>query len=325
MVNPTDEMTRRTDEPGLIEAVLGDGRPLLVFSAISLLLSAGFAFFHSAMGHILPHDLAYLQMSSDTLCLYAEGRIVHFMIHDRISFAGALASIGMLYLWLAAFPLRGGRAWAWWTLASSGLIGFASFLAYLGYGYLDVWHMAATLVLLPCFVTGMIRSYPHLVGSKRLGALFIPGVPLAWKTWFGLGRLFLLGTAVGIIGAGLTIMTCGMTIVFVPQDLEYMGLTPADIAGINPRLISLIAHDRAGFGGGLASGGIAMLLAIWCARPCPSLWQTLLVVGIVGFGCAIVVHYPIGYTSFVHLAPAYLGAAMCAVGLALTYRGMHAA
>jgi hypothetical protein len=33
-------------------------------------------------------------------------RILHFMIHDRISFGGVLVAIGVLYLWLALFPLR---------------------------------------------------------------------------------------------------------------------------------------------------------------------------------------------------------------------------
>ena len=69
------------------------------------------------------------------------------MMHDRVSFGGVLLAIGVMYLWLAEFPLRRGEAWAWWALAVSGTAGFLSFLAYLGYGYLDTWHGAATLAL----------------------------------------------------------------------------------------------------------------------------------------------------------------------------------
>ena len=62
------------------------------------------------------------------------------MIHDRVSFGGSLIAIAVLYLWLAAFPLKAGDAWAWWALCVSGIVGFGSFLSYLGYGYLDTWH-----------------------------------------------------------------------------------------------------------------------------------------------------------------------------------------
>jgi hypothetical protein len=43
----------------------------------------------------------------------------------------------------------------------------------------------------------------------------------------------------------------GSTRVFVAEDLEFMGLTRGALDAINPRLVPLIAHDRAGFGGGL--------------------------------------------------------------------------
>jgi dihydroorotate dehydrogenase len=65
-----------------------------------------------------------------------------------------------------------------------------------------------------------------------------------------------------------------------------------------------------------------MFFCIFCNGPSRSLWQALAVTGIAGFGTAIGVHYPIGYTSFTHLAPAYLGATMFLAGMAMTYRGM---
>jgi hypothetical protein len=119
-------------------------------------------------------------------------------------------------------------------------------------------------------------------------------------------------------------MAVGMTRVFVPQDLEYMGVTVAELHALNPRLVPLIAHDRAGFGGGLCSTGIAVMACVWYGtRPAArSLWRSLLIAGAVGFATAIGVHPVVGYTSFVHLAPAYAGALAFAVGMALLYAPM---
>ena len=108
-----------------------------------------------------------------------------------------------------------------------------------------------------------------------------------------------------------------MTQVFVPQDLAFMGVTTEELHALNPRLVPLIAHDRAGFGGGLCSGGLAIMACVWCgARPgARGLWWALLGSGLVGFGCAIGIHPVVGYTSFVHLLPAYLGALAFLAGM----------
>jgi hypothetical protein len=132
----------------------------------------------------------------------------------------------------------------------------------------------------------------------------------------------LLVTAATLVTAGVVIMTVGMTSVFVPQDLEFMGLRPADLRAINPRLVPLIAHDRAGFGGGLCSTGVTVFLCVWCGRPSRSLWQVLCLAGGVGFGTAVGVHPAIGYVDFVHLAPAVAAAVVFAFALALLYRPM---
>lgn len=308
--------SRNDDTRSLGAAVLADGRPLLFLTAVCLMLSGAFAVFVAAMGQFLPHDVAFLGMSEKDLCALHECRIVHFMEHDRVSFGGALMAIGALYLWLVEFPLRAGDRWAWQTLAASGLVGFASFLCYLGYGYLDTWHGIATLALLPVFAFGMLRS--RLTLNRATDPWLAEWGP--WKTRSGVGRLALIAMSCGVIGAGVTIQAVGMTRVFVPQDLEFIGVTVARLQAINPRLIPLIAHDRAGFGGGLASGGI-VLLALCCrARPSRSLWQIIAVSGGIGFTCAIGVHPAIGYTNFVHLLPAYSGAALLVVGLTLTRR-----
>jgi hypothetical protein len=310
------------DQRGLLQALVGDGRPLLIFTGLSLVLSGGFALFLAATGHFLPHDTQFLGMTSEKLCTVNDCRIVRFMIHDRAAFGGAVIAIGSLYLWLAEFPLRRAEPWAWWLFVLSGLLGFGSFLAYLGYGYLDTWHGTATLLLLPCFVLGLIRAAARLPKPLRIHSLFKPSLPLSWNSSFGLGRLCLLLTAVGMIGGGLTILTVGMTSVFVPQDLDFMGLQPADLAAINPRLIPLIAHDRAGFGGGVLTTGVTMFFLVWCATPSRSLWQVLCIAGVVGFATAIGIHPVVGYNDLVHLAPALLGAILFFSGIVLCYRPM---
>jgi hypothetical protein len=113
-----------------------------------------------------------------------------------------------------------------------------------------------------------------------------------------------------------------MTVVFVPQDLAYMGMSAEELRAVSPRLVPLIAHDRAGFGGGVCCLGILLGFCVWCAAPSRSLWQVLCVAGVVGFVCAIGVHPAIGYTDFIHLLPAYIGAAVMAVGLMLTQNDM---
>ncbi len=314
------------DQRGLCEALIGDGRPLITLCGICLGLAGLFAMFQSMTGHFLPHDIAYLKMQPEELCGINECRIVHFMIHDRISFGGALVAIAVLYLWLAEFPLRQRESWGWWTLVISGASGFGSFLSYLGYGYLDTWHGAATLVLFPCFIGGLWLLRPRSMTNLRdrsWSALFHPAGNLNWRTSAGIGRICLVVSACGMIGAGLTIQFIGMTTVFVPTDLTFMGIDREQINAINPRLIPLIAHDRAGFGGAVATAGIMTLACVWFGRHAPSLWQALCIGGAVGWSTAILVHPAIGYTDPIHVAPAVTGAVLFVVGLILVRRSMH--
>lgn len=310
------------DNRGFIQALIGDGRPLLLFTGLSLILAGGFALFLAATGHFLPQDSQYLGMTADELCALDHCRILKFMIHDRAAFGGALIAIGMLYLWLAEFPLRQGEAWAWWLFAISGLLGFTSFLAYLSYGYLDTWHGLATLALLPVFGLGLVRSYSTLAKPATPRALRRPSIRPVWNSALGLGRIGLILTAIGMVSAGLTILTVGTSVIFVPQDLTFMTLQPADLARLNQRLIPLIAHDRAGFGGAILTTGFTALFAVWCGRPSRNLWQALALAGGVGFGTAIGIHPLVGYTNLVHLAPALLGALLFALSLALSYSPM---
>jgi hypothetical protein len=310
------------DNRSLLDAILGDGRPLLLFTGLALVLVGLFAIFQAGTGHFLPHDEYFLGMDAAELCAYYECRILHFMIHDRVAFAGALIAIGVLYMWLAEFPLRQRQGWAWWAFLISGLAGFASFLTYLGYSYLDTWHGIASLALLPCWIAGLVRSYQR-VQPPPLRQFWQGARPrLEWRTREGQGMILLLMTVAGLLGAGLFIMFGGMTRVFVPQDLQYMELQVADLHAISPQLVPLIAHDRSGFGGALFAAGIVMGFCLCFAQPSKNLWQTLLVAGLFGFGCALGVHFPVGYNNLIHLLPAYLGSVVFAVGMVLSYQPM---
>jgi hypothetical protein len=313
-----------TDRRSLADALIRDGRPLIVLTALALLFSGGFALFLSVVQQFLPHDLDYLGMTARELCALGNCRVVAFMVHDRATFGGVLAAIGTLYLWLAEFPLRRGERWAWWALVLSGTTGFASFLGYLGYGYLDTWHGAATLLLLPVFTAGLVLTFRRLRRGGGLRGTFAPSWSPVWASRSGAGRALLLLTAVGMVAAGLTIQLIGVTHVFVPQDLAFMQVTAEHLRSLNPHLVPLIAHDRSGFGGGLISCGIAFGLAVWCGRPSRALWQALAIAGTTGFACAIGVHFAIGYTDFTHIAPAVAGSLQFLVGLVLSAPDMLA-
>src|SRR5664279_5655729 len=156
--SPSANIPHMDDDRGFFETFIGDGRSLIKLTALLMMGSGAFALFQAGTGHFLPQDTEYLGMTAAQLCTLHGCRIVHFMVHDRVSFGGVLLAIGVMYLWLAEFPLRKGESWAWWALAISGGAGFLSFLAYLGYGYLDSWHGAATLGLLPLFIAGLVLT-----------------------------------------------------------------------------------------------------------------------------------------------------------------------
>jgi len=297
------------DDRGFLATLIGDGRSLLTLTALILIGAGGFAILQAATGKFLPQDTDYLGITAQQLCTQHGCRIVHFMVHDRVSFGGVLIAIGTMYIWLSEFPLRRRERWAWWALAISGTAGFLSFLAYLGYGYLDTWHGVATLILAPIFVAGLwlTRSFNQPV--ERLAIDF--------RSRRGLGRVLILAATFGIVAAGLTIMTVWMTSVFVPTDLTFMGVTPEELRAYNAHLVPLIAHDRAGFGGALVSCGLAMFICALYGFPSRSLWQALAIAGVVGFGCAILVHPAIGYTDPIHLGPAVVGCVVFAVGMVL--------
>src|ERR1044071_2301724 len=206
-LNPLNLLYNFMDRRTLLDALVSDGRFLLIFTAIILVLSGLFVIVQSLTGHFLPHDVSYLGLDALELSEFNNGAITRFMFHDRISFGGSIMAVGFLYMWLAEFPLKNGEGWAWYLFLFSGIIGFGSFLTYLGYGYFDTWHGTATALLLPFFVTGMIRSRALIKTDMSLKDVLKSKEKFSLRTRFDTGKSFLLFSSLGMLAAGLTIMT----------------------------------------------------------------------------------------------------------------------
>jgi len=94
-------------------------------------------------------------------------------------------------------------------------------------------------------------------------------------------------------------------------------MSPEQLNEINERLIPVIAHDRAGLGSSLISVGLLVLmLSLWGFQQGQKwVWYTFLIGGIPAFSAGIVIHFAIGYTSFVHILPAYFALLLFVIGL----------
>jgi hypothetical protein len=123
-----------------------------------------------------------------------------------------------------------------------------------------------------------------------------------------------------LLGAGAMISVIGVTTVFVHEDLDFMQTTAEALRAANPRLVPLVAHDRASFGGMLLASGWAFLLpALWGFRAGAGwLWWSYLGAGLPAYVAAIGVHYAVGYTHVWHLLPAFSGLALFLAALGLS-------
>lgn len=263
---------------------------------------------------LLPYDEDYLGIrGSDISDRYP--RLLNFMSHDRITLAGTMISIGIIYYLLGRYGLSKGLHWAKTAATASCAVGFASFFLYLGYGYFDPLHATAAVLLFPMFLLSLrSRGDKTLVHPPNLRN------DRAWLLGqWGQLMMVVLGFAFAI--GGLVISGVGITGVFVRTDLAYLCMGTDEIRSFNDRLISAIAHDRAGFGGALFCDAIAILgTALWGIRQNERwIWWLFLLGGIPGFWGAFSVHAMIGYTDFVHLLPAYFALVVYISGLVLLY------
>lgn len=264
---------------------------------------------------VLPYDEAFVGLTAAQFAAI-NPQLLPFMAHDRLTLAGTMLSIGVLYSALALFGLRYGAHWAWKVLFASGAIGFASFFLFLGFGYFDPLHALVSALLLPCFLLGLLA--PH-AAPPHVPAPSLHNDRVWLRAQWGQAIFVLLG--LGLIGGGTVIAIIGMQGVFVAQDLAFLHTTHTALAEAHPRLIPLVAHDRAGFGGALVADGVAVLLtALWGFRKGVRwLWWTLLLAGLAGFGPTLAIHLAVGYTDALHLFPVGFGLLLFTVALAWSY------
>lgn len=269
---------------------------------------------------VMPYDESMAGLTRQQLA-DVNARLLSFMTHDRVTLAGTMVAVGILYTLLAVHGLRRGAHWAYLSVACSALAGFVSFFSFLGFGYFDPFHAFVTAILFQFLV---LTVHSELPAPQRVAP---PELHNDWRwqanQW---GQLLFVVHGATLIAAGIVISVIGMTSVFVPEDLEFMQTCAADLIEAHPQLVPLVAHDRATFGGMLVACGMATLLpALWgFQRGQAWLWRALMLAGNVAYGSTIAVHWCVGYQSLKHLLPAYGGWILLWVGGIASYWFMAA-
>ncbi|HWT00799.1 MAG TPA: hypothetical protein VN256_11175 [Pyrinomonadaceae bacterium] len=319
-------LPKRINEAFLFEATRGappaapDRAPALTWFWTTLmgggmLFGSLLALIIAATQVVLPYDEAFLGMGRAEMAAI-NPRLLAFMAHDRVTLAGTMVAIGVMYVGLSVFGVRRGLHWARQAVFVSAFTGFASFFLFLGFGYLDIFHAFVTGVLLQLLLLGVHARLGTYTPSSRPDARG----DRAWR--LGLwGQLLMVIHGFALLAAGAVISVVGVTHVFVHADLEFMRATAETLLAANPRLVPLVAHDRATFGGMLLAGGWVFLMpALWGYRRGSSwLWWTFLIAGLAAYAAALGVHYAVGYVSLMHLLPAFGGLALFLLGLTLSY------
>lgn len=262
---------------------------------------------------VMPYDEAFCGISRAQL-EQINGRILPFMSHDRVALAGTMIAIGLLYVSFSWFGSRRAEHWAKVAVLVSAAAGFLSFFLFLGFGYFDPFHGFVTAVLFQLFVQGMVGDV-----SAKPSALAVDWTESReWRRaqW---GQLLLVLHSVGLLGAGVVICIVGIGDVFVASDLNFLQTSLQELREANPRLIPLVAHDRATLGGMLIASGLVYLLgSLWgLRRGARWLWHAFLWSALAAYACAIGVHFWVGYVDWHHLFPAFAGLGLMLTGLGL--------
>ncbi len=262
---------------------------------------------------LLPYDEVGAQLSLEQIKNLNE-KILHFLVHDRVTLAGTMIAIGILYSSFAWFSMRRGEKWAKEAVCYSALFGFINFFAFLFYDYFDVFHAFVTACLMQIFLLCVYADLPKLKKVNKPS----PKNDRVWRMSLWSQALFVT-QGLGLILAGLVITYFGATEVFVPQDLEYLGQPSDLIRAFHKNLVPLIAHDRCTFGGMLVSSGICILMSALHGfeRGRSWLWWVYIFSGFPPYLITLWVHLDIGYVNQFHLAPVYIGIALLIGGLAL--------
>jgi dihydroorotate dehydrogenase len=281
---------------------------------VAMLLGGTIATVLSCTHVLLPYDEALCGIPRGKLA-EINPRLLPFMAHDRMSLAGTMLSIGILYAAIAWNAVRRGAHWAKVAVVVSATSGFFTFFLFLGFGYFDPFHAFVTAVLFQLMILGL---HAPLTPRATQAVAEWRETP-AWRRaqW---GQLIFIFCGLALIGAGLVICIVGCTSVFVQTDLDFLRTTAAKLLVVSERLIPLIAHDRASLGGMLIANGLAIWLAAqWGFRAGERwLWWTFALAGNIAFAGAVGVHLVVGYIHWEHLAPAIAGWFLWLLALALT-------
>jgi dihydroorotate dehydrogenase len=282
---------------------------------LCILIGGILALLFSVTRVILPYDEAFLSLTRAGLLDFNKN-VLFFMAHDRMTLSGTMISGGILYMQLAKHGIKYGLHWCRKAVNTAGILGFLGILMFIGYGYFDWLHGLFWLVLLPLFITGYIKT--KNIDDTPMS--FNDSNHIAWKlSLYGQLAFIILGFSF-VIG-GIIISYIGTTTVFVKTDIGYLCMPPEMIEQFNSKLISVIAHDRAGFGSALLSVGLLVLLiSLWGFREGEKwVWWSMLVAGLPAFLSGIITHFVIGYTTFIHLLPVYIAFVLYVLGLLLSF------
>lgn len=285
----------------------------MLLMGLAMTLGGMLALVIAATRVVLPYDEEFVNMTRAELAEIPN--LLAFMTHDRVTLAGTMLAIGVLYTSLAWYGVRRGEHWAWVAIFTSAMAGFLSFFSFLGFGYFEPFHAFVTAILFQFLLMAWHAPLP-----PREVTLRMPRVG-DWKWKLSLwGQLGLVLESIAGLVAGAIIIGVGSTQVFVHEDLEFMGTCIEALEVLEPKLLALVAHDRATFGGMLIACGLTTLMAtLWgylAGRRW--LWLALLAAGTIGYVSTLIVHHGVGYTSFKHLLPAYIGLLWHWLALALS-------
>ncbi|MGG2027047.1 dihydroorotate dehydrogenase [Gottfriedia sp. S16(2024)] len=277
------------------------------------------ALFISLTSILLPYDEHFLTINRQ-LILQFNDRILPFMSHDRMTLSGTIMSGGILFMSLARNGIKHHYHWAKKATDTSAFVGFLAIFLFIGYGYFDWLHALFWIVLLIPFLIGLFktRGINRSPESENLTNNSV------WKMSL-IGQLFFIILGFSIIIGGCIISFVGVTTTFVKTDLNYLCMSPSGLNAFNQQLIPVISHDRAGFGGGLVSVGLLVLMiSLWGFRQNQKwIWWTLVFGSFPAFITAFAVHFMIGYTDFYHLLPPIIASLFLLIGVSTTYKFLN--
>jgi dihydroorotate dehydrogenase len=292
--------------------------PLFVAAAVAMIVSGLAYLVLAATAPLLAREAQYVGIEPAALCRIDDCRLTDFIAHGRACYGGALVAVGAMYAWLVLGPLRNGEVWAWWTLLFAGIAAQGSYFTFLAYGYVDAEAAVFIVVLVALWAAGLILVRPRIKDWKGPVSAFRTTETKAWM-WSpaGRGRMLVFLFGLGLATGGTMILSIASTDLFVPQDLSFIGIDPSRLDAISQHLIPVMAHDRAGFGGGLLALGIMFLATAQKGlRPgARGAWRALGIAGGALVVFAFLAHVLVGYLDAIHLSPVYSGGVLLLIAL----------